>query len=166
MESWGAFYTHNVTLRSSQADETVTATVVGAQDPSQMTRYFTFRDRKSGEGLPFEADSVILTEKNAEMLKLSVGDTLTVDSPSGGRVDLVLTGIAEDYIFPRLYLSQQSLETLLGEQPEWNTVFGQTNCADSDQEDALRAQLLSCNYVSSVSFTEYRPVCSTTWSPA
>lgn len=88
------------------------------------------------------------------MLKLSVGDILTVDSPSGGRVDLVLTGIAEDYIFPRLYLSQQSLETLLGEQPEWNTVFGQTNCADSDQEDALRAQLLSCNYVSSVSFTE------------
>ena len=154
VESWGAFYTHNVTLRSSQVDETVTATVVGAQDPSQMTRYFTFRDRKSGEGLPFEADSVILTEKNAEMLKLSVGDILTVDSPSGGRVDLVLTGIAEDYIFPRLYLSQQSLETLLGEQPEWNTVFGQTNCADSDQEDALRAQLLSCNYVSSVSFTE------------
>lgn len=50
VESWGAFYTHNVTLRSSQADETVTATVVGAQDPSQMTRYFTFRGPQERRG--------------------------------------------------------------------------------------------------------------------
>lgn len=154
VESWGAFYTRNMTLRSSRAEESLTATVVGAQDPAQMTQYFTFRSRQTGESLPFGPDSVILTEKNAEMLGLAVGDTLTVDSPSGGRVDLVLTGITEDYISPRLYLSPQNLLTLLGEEPEWNTVFGQTLCTGADQQDALRARLLACNYVSSVSFTE------------
>ena len=102
------------------------------RDPDQMTRYFTFRDRKSGEGLPFEADSVILTEKNAEMLQALRGGHPDRGQSLRRTGVMVLTGrIAEDSSSPGCTCRSRAWRTLLGEQPEWNTVFGQTNCADS-----------------------------------
>ena len=38
--------------------------------------------------------------------------------------------------------------------PEWNTVYGQTDCPTSDDRNTLRTDLLACNYVSGVSFME------------
>ena len=66
----------------------------------------------------------------------------------------VLTGITENYMFTRLYLSGAQLESLLGGTPEWNTVYGLTGCTTEAEYNALRTKLLDCNYVSSVSFTE------------
>ena len=66
----------------------------------------------------------------------------------------VLTGITENYMFTRLYLSNAQLQALLGGTPEWNTVYGLTGCTTEAEYNALRTKLLGCNYVSSVSFTE------------
>ena len=119
-----------------------------------MTEYFTFRTRVGHDPIPFEEDSVILTEKTALNLGLSVGDTFYVEAADGSRVPLTLTGIAENYMFTRLYLSGAQLESLLGGTPEWNTVYGLTGCTTEAEYNALRTKLLDCNYVSSVSFTE------------
>ena len=119
-----------------------------------MTEYFTFRTRVGHDPIPFEEDSVILTEKTALNLELSVGDTFYVEAADGSRVPLVLTGITENYMFTRLYLSGAQLESLLGGTPEWNTVYGLTGCTTEAEYNALRTKLLGCNYVSSVSFTE------------
>ena len=97
---------------------------------------------------------MILTEKTALNLELSVGDTFYVEAADGSRVPLVLTGITENYMFTRLYLSGAQLESLLGGTPEWNTVYGLTGCTTEAEYNALRTKLLGCNYVSSVSFTE------------
>ena len=97
---------------------------------------------------------MILTEKTALNLELSVGDTFYVEAADGSRVPLVLTGITENYMFTRLYLSNAQLQALLGSTPEWNTVYGLTGCTTEAEYNALRTKLLGCNYVSSVSFTE------------
>ena len=97
---------------------------------------------------------MILTKKTALNLELSVGDTFYVEAADGSRVPLVLTGITENYMFTRLYLSNAQLQALLGSTPEWNTVYGLTGCTTEAEYNALRTKLLGCNYVSSVSFTE------------
>mgnify|MGYP001751173808 CR=1 FL=1 len=128
--------------------------IVGAEDDARMTEYFTFRTRVGHDPIPFEEDSVILTEKTALNLELSVGDTFYVEAADGSRVQLTLTGITENYMFTRLYLSNAQLQALLGSTPEWNTVYGLTGCTTEAEYNALRTKLLDCNYVSSVSFTE------------
>ena len=87
-------------------------------------------------------------------LALSVGEPFSVEAADGSRVPLVLTGITENYMFTRLYLSNAQLQALLGSTPEWNTVYGLTGCTTEAEYNALRTKLLGCNYVSSVSFTE------------
>ena len=152
--SWGRFYNKSVTLYNASGDKQ-TASIVTAEDESQMTNYFTFRTRQGHNAISFDDSSVILTEKTAESLGLSVGDTFEVETSDGSRQTLTLTGITENYVFTRLYLSQAQLKALNGGVlPAWNTVYGQTSCPTSADRNALRTDLLACNYVSSVSFIE------------
>ena len=152
--SWGRFYNKSVTIYNASGDKQ-TVSIVTAEDESQMTAYFTFRTRQGHKAIPFDDSSAILTEKTAESLGLAVGDTFEVETSDGSRKTLTLTGITENYVFTRLYLSQAQLRTLTGGTlPEWNTVYGQTNCPTSDDRNTLRTDLLACNYVSGVSFME------------
>ena len=152
--SWGRYYTKSVTLYNA-AGEKETVSLVAAADESQMTEYFTFRTRQGHKPIAFDDSSVILTEKTAEKLGLSVGDSFEVETADGGRRSLTLTGITENYVFTRLYLSQAQLKTLNGGAlPAWNAVYGQTDCPTDAARASLSSAILACNYVSSVSFIE------------
>ena len=152
--SFGRFYTKSVTLYNADGDQQ-TISLVAAEDESQMTDYFTFRTRQGHKAISFDDSSVILTEKTAELLGLAVGDPFEVELSDGSRQTLTLTGITENYVFTRLYLSQTQLKRLTGGTlPAWNTLYAQTSCPDTDARNALRTDLLACNYVGSVSFIE------------
>ena len=152
--NWDAIYTKSVSIYN-EAGESASVSVVAAQQDSSMTRYVTFRNRKGHDTIPFDDSSVILTEKTAQNLGVQVGDPIWVENADGERVQLTLTGITENYMFTRLYLSRTQLENLLGAQDvPWNTVYGLTTCGTEAECDALRTTLLACNYVSGVSFTE------------
>ena len=153
VKSWGKFYSKSVSIYN--ADGTVdTVSLIAAEDDALLTQYNTFRTRQGHHAIAFGADSAILTEKTAAQLGLRVGDTFWVETPSGSRMELTLTGITENYIHARLYLSQEQFARYCGSTPvEWNTVFSQTTCTSTDDTDALRARLLACNYISGVTFT-------------
>ena len=152
--SWGRYYTKSVTLYNAEGEKE-TVSLVASADESQMTEYFTFRTRQGHKAIAFDDSSVILTEKTAEKLGLSVGDSFEVETADGGRRSLTLTGITENYVFTRLYLSQAQLKTLNGGAlPAWNAVYGQTDCPTDAARASLSSAILACNYVSSVSFIE------------
>ena len=153
VKSWGKFYSKSVSIYN--ADGTVdTVSLIAAEDDALLTQYNTFRTRQGHHAIAFGADSAILTEKTAAHLGLRVGDTFWVETPSGSRMELTLTGITENYLYARLYLSQEQFARYCGSTPvEWNTVFSQTTCTSTDDTDALRARLLACNYISGVTFT-------------
>ena len=153
VQSWGTFYTKTTTIYN-EAGESASVSIVGAQRDSDVTRYVTFRTRKGHKAIDFGTDSVILTEKTAENLGLQAGDTFWAEDADGNRVQLTLTGVTENYMFTRLYVSNAQLQRLAGQDVAWNTVYGQTTCTDAASYNALRTDLLDCNYVSSVSFTE------------
>ena len=154
VQNWGAVYTKSTTIYNAEGQSASVSIVAAAKD-SDLTRYVTFRTRKGHKAISFDSGSVILTEKTAENLGLHTGDTFWVENTEGARVELTLTGITENYMFTRLYLPRAQLESLLGTaEIPWNTVYGQTACTDAAGYNALRTDLLDCNYVSSISFTE------------
>ena len=154
VQNWGAVYTKSTTIYNA-AGESASVSIVAAAKDSDLTRYVTFRTRKGHKAISFDSGSAILTEKTAENLGLHTGDTFWVENAEGTRVELTLTGITENYMFTRLYLPRAQLESLLGTaEIPWNTVYSQTSCTDAAGYNALRTDLLDCNYVSSISFTE------------
>ena len=154
VENWAAVYSKSVTIYNADG-ESAEVSVVGAQTDSQLSRYVTFRTRQGHKEIPFEKDSVILTEKTALNLGVEPGDSIWVENPDGERVEMTLTGVTENYMFTRLYLSNAQLQTLLGTQDiPWNTVYAQTSCDSAADRNTMRETLLACNYVTGVSFTE------------
>ena len=156
-ENWAAVYSKSVTIYNA-AGESAGVSVVGAQTDSQLSRYVTFRTRQGHKAIAFDDSSVILTEKTAEKLGLSVGDSFEVETTDGGRRSLTLTGITENYVFTRLYLSQAQRNTLNGGAlPTWNAVYGQTDCPTDAARASLSSSILACNFVRTVSFIADTP---------
>lgn len=152
VESWGAFYTRTVSVYDSREGNTeLSVTLVAADGPQKMSEYFTLRS-PSGSDLPFIDGSVVLSEKTAELLGVSAGDSIWVQGTDGSRVELTLTGVAQNYLGAYLYVTENTLQRLVAD-PAWNTVYARTTCATDTERQTLSTVLLGCNYVSGTSFT-------------
>ena len=152
VESWGAFYTRTVSVYDSEeAAAELSVTLVAADGPQKMSEYFTLRS-PSGSELPFIDGSVVLSEKTAELLGVSAGDSIWVQGTDGSRVELTLTGVAQNYLGAYLYVTENALQRLVAD-PAWNTVYARTTCATDTERQTLSTVLLGCNYVSGTSFT-------------
>ena len=151
VESWGAFYTRTVSVYDSEEDAAeLSVTLVAADGPQKMSEYFTLRS-PSGSELPFIDGSVVLSEKTAELLGVSAGDSIWVQGTDGSRVELTLTGVAQNYLGAYLYVTENTLQRLVAD-PAWNTVYVRTTCQNDTERETLSTVLLGCNYVSGTSF--------------
>lgn len=76
-------------------------------------------ERRSGEKIEIGESGVVLTEKLAGNLKLSVGDTVKVED-KGVRAELTVSGICENYLYGYAYMSPKVYEENFGFAPEYN----------------------------------------------
>ena len=152
VESWGAFYTRTVSVYADAAGAgELSVTLVAAEEPQKLTEYFRL-ESALGRELPFIDGSVVLTQKTAELLGASAGDSIWVQGTDGSRVQLTLTGVTENYLGAYLYVTRNTLARLVADSAP-NTVYVRTSCADDTQRQTLSTVLLGCNYVSSTAFT-------------
>ena len=151
VESWGAFYTRTVSVYDShESTSDLSVTLVAADGPQKVSEYFTLRS-PAGSELPFIDGSVVLSEKTAELLGVSAGDSIWVQGTDGSRVELTLTGVAQNYLGAYLYVTENTLQRLVAD-PAWNTVYVRTTCQNDTERETLSTVLLGCNYVSGTSF--------------
>lgn len=153
IESSGLYYSKTVTVCNAEGQES-SMTLMLAQDPQQLAQYFTFRTRRGHDPIPFDENSVILTEKTAETLGVDVGDSIRLETESG-RVALTVTGITENYVFSRIFVGSKAYQHAVGELPAWNTVLAKSAVEESESaRTALTERILQQNYVSGAVFIE------------
>lgn len=151
-------------LAVSQQDATVVPEEGGEEDnlyivvPSDtetLTEYFTFRQRTTGETVPFEEGSVIISEKLAERHDLSVGDTITVENADGDEASFTITGVCENYVYHYLYMSGDVYRDAFGQEPETNLLYCRLaeNVDTPEAEDELATALLKCRDIAGAQFT-------------
>ncbi len=124
-------------------------TVVSAEEPAALERFCTFRERVSHAPVPFGEDSVLLSEKTANMLGVGVGDSLTLVS-GDERYEATVTGIIEHYVQHYIYTTDTMYEQIFGEPPAHNSYW--VACPDANEEtlDALASQLVNLSGVTNL----------------
>ena len=129
--------------------------IVVPSDTEAMTEYFTFRQRTTGETVPFEGGSVVISEKLAERHDLSVGDAITVENADGDEASFTITGVCENYIYHYLYMSEDVYRDAFGEEPETNLLYCRLaeGVDTPEAEDELATALLKCRDVAGAQFT-------------
>ena len=84
-------------------------------------------NRKTGEVIDLDENGAVLTEKVAEQMGISVGDSITVENADGETALVTVTGISENYVDSYLYVGNSVFGQIYTNTPEYFTLYIKTN---------------------------------------
>lgn len=99
-------------------------------------------------------EGVIVTEKYADLLGVSVGDSIFIrlSEADAYSKEVKVTGITENYIFNYIYMTPNLYQSIYGSAAETNILMLKT--ADNANIEDISTRLLSINGVNSVTMNE------------
>lgn len=99
-------------------------------------------------------EGVIVTEKYADLLGISVGDSIFIrlSEADAYSKEVKVTGITENYIFNYIYMTPNLYQSIYGSAAEINILMLKT--ADNANIEDISTRLLSINGVNSVTMNE------------
>ncbi len=112
------------------------------EDMEAFPKLLTLRSRKTGDRLTLAEDSVILTEKAAETMRLSVGDSFELQRDDDSRVSVTLGGITENYVNAYLYMHPGLYTELYTEVPDFTVLLANLDSTDSTEHFRFAESLL------------------------
>ena len=136
-------YTHMETLSFKTADKTIDCYALAFEN-TDITNYFHLRD-KSDNPLTLNNDGAIITEKIADLLNVTVGDTITLHDSNNEIYIVKIAAISKNYINNYIYMSKDYYELAFNDIT-YNTII--TNIGDSGDT------LLNSDYFSNIQYTE------------
>lgn len=137
---------------ASAEGTTKTAHLYVPQQADRLTEYVTLRERQGHEPLALTDDGVIVTEKLAKQLGLSVGDSFHIKDTDNRSATVTVSGITEHYVQNYVYMTSTAYQKAFGTAPEY-TVLAAKPAEGLDQDD-LSKQLLATGDVALVQFTD------------
>ena len=120
------------------------------ESTDNLTDFVILKDQITDERYELEDGSVIITEKLASMLELSVGDTITIQDGDSRRYTASISAISENYMYNYMYMTPDTYETLYGEAPVYNTLFLNLEEGTSLTEEELSSRLLDMDNITGV----------------
>lgn len=79
---------------------------------------------KSGEPIIFPGrGEAVITNKLADKLNVKVGDTVSVRNENMQQFDVRIAGIAENFVYNYIYMSEETYVDGMGEAPAYKTVY-------------------------------------------
>ncbi len=134
---------------------TMTAYISVPKESEKFPEFIALCSRVGHNPVQFGDDSVVITEKLANRLGLSVGDSITLKNDSNEEASFTITGITENYISHYIYISRNLYEQKLGEVT-FNEIDAICASADPAQRDAICEELIGRSDVSTaVSIKEF-----------
>ncbi len=141
-----------VDVESDKNKEQISSSLYVPETPDKLKEFVVLRDRQSGESVIFDTSSVIITEKMADILEVSPGDTLTVTDTDGADAEFALTGIVENYagcyiyVAPEIYL--KGFDSIKN-----NCYLLDSGVSGQQAQDEISSSLRESEYVSNIEFT-------------
>lgn len=114
-------YSNRVKISKGREEQEIYLSV--PSDLEKNKEFQVFRNRITKKKFEMEKNSVILTEKAAQLLDVKKGDKITFDDQDGNKTELQVTDICENYMEHYLYISPETYREIYGEDIEPNTVY-------------------------------------------
>ena len=137
---------------SCESDGTtvVDSYLIVPQNEELFSRYFSLRSLQNHEAIELPENSVVITQKLADLLSLQLGDFFSIHDTEGNVYKLQVGAIAENYIMHYIYMQPELYKQIWGEQITYNAIAA-TYHGDSGE---LSTTLLEQDIASYISFTE------------
>lgn len=122
------------------------------EDKDKIEDFMNFRSRTTGEVYHIQDDGVILTEKMANTLDVSSGDTIYLGA-DGEEKEVTITDVCENYMQHYVYMSPELYQELYGEEPEYNSILFDLKDASAQELSQAGEELLKYDGVMNVTYT-------------
>ena len=123
------------------------------ENADELDEFVTLRTRLDHTPVSLTDEGAVLTEKASELLDVGIGDTITVVS-GDLRGEVTITAITENYIQHYIYLTDACYERVFGEAAKDNSILLTFSENTLEIADAVTADLISLDGVTSVTRIE------------
>ncbi len=122
------------------------------EDKDAIEDFMNFRSRTTGEVYHIQDEGVILTEKMANTLDVSSGDTIYLGA-DGSEKEVTVTAVCENYMEHYVYMSPELYQELYGKAPEYNSILFDLKDASARELSQTGEELLKYDGVLNVTYT-------------
>lgn len=129
------------------------------EDPQRFSEYVTMRERVGHDPLSLDGEGVVISEKLANELGLSTGETMllfdedAVGNATGEGREMRVSGIMENYVSQYAFATPEAFGKISDEAPAFTTLFVKAT-EDETQRAALSDELLAIDGVKTVGFND------------
>ncbi|MBD7970797.1 FtsX-like permease family protein [Paenibacillus sp. Sa2BVA9] len=128
------------------------ATLYVPQSTDHLDEFIILGNRESGEKYKISDDGVVITEKLAKLLDVSVGDTVSMTDDDNHTYDIRVEAIAENYVKHYIYMSPTYYEKVFEKKPVYQTQLLNFD-RDIADEDEISSKLMDHENVINVTLT-------------
>jgi putative ABC transport system permease protein len=130
----------------------LTAEVQVFKNQEDIEKSWNLRSRKTQKPIEISTDGIIISEKMAENLKVSVGDMITVESSIGLRRQVPISAITEMYVYHYILMTEDYYRQTYGTSSDVNMVL--ITAADGADMETLKRTVSETNGVAGISFED------------
>lgn len=151
IENYMDAYMKNVIVMKGKTERQTYICVMS--DLDEIPKYVDLHDRKTREKKKLDDTGVIVSEKTAKLLGVSVGDKIAVKDEKDGNKDVVIADIVENYMGHYMYMTPKYYEKIFGEAPEYNSIlFSMDDSFDKKQMEDAGKKIVNQEEVLSISY--------------
>ncbi len=126
---------------SANNNKNIEMTMVVPENTNDFIKIFNLRDAKTHKELELLDDEIIISDKMAQLMKLSVGDNISIFDSQNNEYTFTIGGICEQYVNHFVFINKNTYEKNIG-QYNTNTAFIKTLEMTDKEEDEFRTELL------------------------
>lgn len=152
VSTWSGIRMQAMDVGAARTEKILSARVMMIEDPAEMGSYFNLRTRIGHQAVSFDDTGAVVTEKLATLLKISIGDEITLTDPDGHTVKARVSGITENYAAHYVYMTPAVYREAFGEEAVCNALL--VNLFDREaSEGRISEELLALDGMVTVSLT-------------
>jgi putative ABC transport system permease protein len=149
-----AIHQESASATGNKNKNKIDVTITSIEDESKLKDFIKLQNRKTKKPIEFNEETVVITEKLAERLKLGVGDEITVEISDNRTANFTIAGITENYIYGFVYIPNKIYQDAYGKKPVFNILIGNVPNSDETIIDELSTRMLKDKEVNAVNFTD------------
>lgn len=126
-----------------------TAFLYVPENVGKFDNFILLDDRVSGEKYRINNSGVIISEKLAKLLGVSVNDTIILNDKDNNSNEVKVDNITENYVSHYIYMSPEYYKDIFEKEPIYNAQFINFT-SDKEEDNEISSKLLECNNVTNV----------------
>ena len=142
--------THMTTSRAIGSADEEDVQIIVQKNQEELEKMISLIDINTEEKIELQKGQICITDKLAQLLGVEQGDTITLKNGDEEK-QIVISNVAENYIYHYAYMSKETYEELYQTQYETNAILTKNIEMTEEQEENLATEIMNQNEVASIS---------------